>query len=529
MTFEECVVRPVNHPHILLELDISSINTQWVSAGAGIWKVNFNNIYTEIDSTLLDGFTVQDFDNVASMRSNNNILVKVDTLLEVSTNYESFYYDSLNKTLYVTLQNYDDPILHILYLGIISGFSKEEFSPKGKPILYEGRLSTVPTLGMSRDPLYFGKISYDSATFQIINADGVYDNFADIYDVYGNPGRLLFGYDEIDYDEYQLIYSGYIETIKVAEDYMSVKLMDDRKKLSKKVYYTCTNKNALDVIYELLLLNNPSINYSGTYFNVTQWELTRELVPNISIYMELTDTEEISSLIEKVCTSSFGLFIIQPDGLYTFKVINTDSSAAYSIYRNEIITETLSIEYDPSQVISSTKITYGALGASVLNDVSYESDVYKKYKIYKEQEFTINTPTANATQEFSDKIMEYFKDVHGQFDIDVPMIFYNLDFAGLVNVQINRENSTMLGVKKCEILNKEYNLTDETIKLELRIVESSIIPNYAERILTTGEERWTTAGSKRVVTSNILYFDIRYLTDGDTRTTTDGEERYYSY
>jgi hypothetical protein len=164
-----------------------------------------------------------------------------------------------------------------------------------------------------------------------------------------------------------------------------------------------------------------------------------------------------------------------------------------------------------------------------MTDTSYQSDVYKKYKIYKEQSFDTYLVTENDAQTFSDKIMEYFKDVHGQFELEVPMVYYDLPFAGLVNVQINRENSTMLGVKKCEILDKNFNLTDEVIDLTLRIVESAIIPNYTERVLTTGEERWTTSGSKRIVTSNILHFDARYLTDGDSRATTDGDDRYYSY
>ena len=65
--------------------------------------------------------------------------------------------------------------------------------------------------------------------------------------------------------------------------------------------------------------------------------------------------------------------------------------------------------------------------------------------------------------------MAYAKDVHGIFSIDVPMKYYNVAFGGVVNIELNRQNATMLGIKKCEIISKTYNLESENINLNLRI------------------------------------------------------------
>jgi hypothetical protein len=146
-TFNELITKSVSSPKILLEVDISVLNVQWVNAGAGIWKVNFANSYPEVDATLLDGFTSQSFASIGSVQCDNLVLQKVSSLLLVSSTYESFYYDAASLTLYVSLPNYDEPFIHNIFLGVIHGFCKEEFTPIGSNQIYEGRLQNVPSLG----------------------------------------------------------------------------------------------------------------------------------------------------------------------------------------------------------------------------------------------------------------------------------------------------------------------------------------------------------------------------------------------
>jgi hypothetical protein len=504
MTFVDYTQKSVSTPKILIEIDVSSLQLQWINIGSGIWKVNFNNSYPEVDTTLLDYFTKQIFDNIGSVRCDNTPLTEVNSLLQMTTTYQSFLYT--NKTLYISIENYDPPFLHIINIGIIHGFSKEEFTPKGTNLLYEGRLSKVPSLGYSRDPLYFGKIAYPNATLDIINADGKFDNFADAYDVYGNAIRILFGYKNLDYSEYQLIYSGYMETIKISEDYMSVTAADSRKKLTTKVHYTCINKNALDAIYDLLNLNFP-IDYSDIYFNTSQWDVAKLFVPNVTISMDSdTATDEILKFIEGICTSCFGLFIIQPDGKYTFKLIDSSQYSYTTIPKYDILTSPISITYDPSQVLSSVKVSYDKVNNANLNgykttltDTTWEDDVYKKYKVKIENEFDTYLVDHASAQLFVNKIMDYTKDVHGELSIDVPMKYYSLVFGGVIDIEINRENSTMLGLKKCEILGKTYNLEEENINLDLRIISNSILSNYVNRVTTLGDDRSLTDMSIRVV------------------------------
>ena len=81
MTFSEYANRSVNPLRVLLQLDISKINTQWINAGAGIWYVNFDATYPEVDSSLLDGFTAQSFGDIGSLIVDTTNYTKMSDLL----------------------------------------------------------------------------------------------------------------------------------------------------------------------------------------------------------------------------------------------------------------------------------------------------------------------------------------------------------------------------------------------------------------------------------------------------------------
>lgn len=478
MTFAEYTQRSVSSPAILVEMDISSINTQWVNCGAGIWKVNFDGLYPEVDSSLLDGFTAQDFWGVGSIQIDTIFLTKVSSLLLVSSTYQSFYWDNSDNTLYVTLPNYSEPILfETIFVGVIYGYTKKEFTPIGTSQIYEGRLGKVPSIGYARDPLYFGKISYPSVSINLINADGEFDQFSDTFNIYGNQVRIYFGYEEIDYSEYQLIYTGYIEKINVNEEYLQIQISDLRKKLSDKIYYECEDKNALDAIVELLQLAGIYLVYNDVYFNTTAWEIAKALVPNITITMKENSTEEVIKMIEDICTSVFGLFIIESDGRYSFKIIDNSATATVAIPRSDILNSNLEIEYSPEEVLSSVRVSYAKIlqgntsdYKTWLIDTSRENDIFKKYKVKIQNDFDTCLVDSTAAQNFADTILDYSQDVHGRLKLEVPMKYYSLEFGGVVNAYLDRIQSTMLGNKKCEILSKYYNLEEEKIELELRVV-----------------------------------------------------------
>jgi hypothetical protein len=374
MTFSELTNKSVSQPNILIEFDISRLNTQWINIGAGIWLVNFLNSYPFVDATLLSGFTAQTPIEIGSVQVDGILLTKVASLQLVTSTYMSFYYNTITKDLYLCIQNYDSPYLHGISVGLISGQSYKEFSPPGINQLYEGRLSGNPTITKKRDPLFFGRIAYEMGNIDLINSDGNFDTLGDSLDIYGNEARVKIGYEGMQYSDYFELYRGYIEKVGIAEDLITFSIGDKRKALSKKINYNCTDKNALDAIVEILTTAYDSISYNATYFDTTTWDALSIIAPKINIIMATGETDSVISIIEKICTSVFGEFIVLNTGLFSFIFISKGNVHD----DNDIIMQTVSKEFIPTR---QELTNWHAMDIASNGDVYaciYGGDIYKQ-------------------------------------------------------------------------------------------------------------------------------------------------------
>jgi hypothetical protein len=475
MTFIEHLAKSVDDPRILVEIDISKLNTQWVNLGGGIWWLAVDADYSEyVDATLDNCFSAQTFNNIASVICNGLNLSKVASLILISTTERSFYWDGSNN-LYARFLNNDEPSIMNIWLGIVYGYSFNEFTPLGATKTYEGRLESIPRLTKKRDPLYFGKIAFDGGSIVLKNNDGNFDTFAIDNDVYGNECRIKFGYDGMDYDDYVTIYKSYIGRLDITEDTMVVNLDDKRKQFARPITYSCTNKNALDAIVEIIQTEYPYINYSSVFYNTTEWAAATLLVSNVTINMQ--NPKPAIDVIQEICASVFGIFDVQVDGRFTFKVIDTSAIALSTIVSIDINNKH-SISFDPGEVISSVRVSYDIDGnvessnyRTWLTDISVEETVFLKYKTYNQKDFETWLVNSAAAQTFATKILNYVKDVHGTFSINVPMRYYDFKIGDLRNVEIERETTTMLGTKKCEVMGISYDLNGvPSIDLDMRIV-----------------------------------------------------------
>lgn len=473
MTFSEYAAKSVSDAMVLIQINIGNNNSQWINAGSGIWKMNMLNSYPEVDATLLDGFTAQAFGVVGSLTVDGILQTEAASLLALTGDTEAYYWDGATQTLYVCLVNYDEPSLHDVFLGIIWGYSFDEFIPMGSRQLFEGRLLGSPQISQSRDPLYWGKMQFAFGGVTLINADGAFDTFAQDNDAYGNETQIYFGYKQLDIADYIRIHTGVIQSIGVSEEEAQFNIADKRIQLTKPIQYVCTSLNALDAIVAILVASY-GVQYNDTYFDTTAWDAASALVDVITIDMKQVGAT--IDVIEEICASVFGLFLILPDNRFSFKIVDTTASALTTIVAADILNHH-SYNYDPSEVISSVKVGYDKNWDSdyvspytFVIDTSEEAAVFLKYKTYNQKTFYTLLTTASAASAFGTKVLTYAKDVHGIGDITVPMKYYSYGVADIVNAEINRETTTMLGTKKVEIISKRYNLRDANLTFWYRIV-----------------------------------------------------------
>jgi hypothetical protein len=478
MTFAEYAAKSVSDPRVLVQVDIGSNNVQWVNAGAGIWYCNFDNLYPEVDATLLDGFTEQDFGEVASLIVDSVSQASMPTLLSLTGDDETFYWNTTDRELYVHLLNDDAPFSHSIVLGVAYGFSFDEYVPPGTSQFFEGRLLGSPVVSQARDPLFWGKMQYTVGGISVINTDGEYDTFAQDNDVYGNEARVKFGYKQLPIDDYVTIHTGTLRSLQVSEEELQLNLADKRAQLTKPITYSCTELNALDAIVAILI-SSYGIVYNSTYFDTTAWAAAQAVAPTIT--MDMKAPKPTIEVIEEICASVFGLFLIGPDNRYSFKIVDTSATALTTIVHTDILNRH-AITYDPAEVISSVKVGYNKNWDSdyvspytFVTDTSVEAAAYMKYKVYNQKTFYTLLTNATAASAFGTTILNYAKDVHGTGELTVPMSYYAYNVADIVNAEITRETvpmlgSTMTAITKIEIISKAYNLRDNNITFGYRIV-----------------------------------------------------------
>lgn len=461
--------KSTNTPIILFQFDLLSKNIQWINIGSGIWEVNFDNIYSFVDSSLLDGFTIQNFDSIASILVDTTFYTKVNTLLLVTSTNESFYYDSVSKTLWLHIVNNDEPILHQIKVGAAYGYSYKGVTPINATSFYSGRLLSISSFNKSRDPLFFGKLSFPSGSGTLANGDGFFDTFIEDNNLYGNPGRILLGYDELDIGDYEPIFTGYIGNVDINEENAVFSFNDKRAQLTKKITANISNTNALEVI-EQLLLDNYGYGFTAAYYDITAWNTAKALVPNITInYSDLT---EIISIIEEICISVFGFFDITRSGLFTFRFVDITASATYSIQKEDIF-NTINIAYDSAEVISSVNINYSKDWTentyTAYSNTTREIAIFDKYQTYYSKDFNTLLINLSDAQTLSETILDYTEDVHGIVSINVPIKYWNSQIGDIITAELSKGSRVLLGTKKCEVIGVIFNFDNPMVTLKLRI------------------------------------------------------------
>lgn len=478
MTFAEWTQRSVSSFRTIVQVDIAKLNLQWVNAGAGIWYVNFSATYPEVDSLFLAGFTAQTFGTIGSVAVDTVQYISVSSVSLLTTTEISFYYDASAGEVWVHMVNNDDPILHDVFLGVVYGYSYHDFTPVGASDQYAARLADDISISTSRDPLFFGKIQFDTGSLSLFNTDGAFDTFGSTNTFYGNQVRILAGFAEIDISLYQTMYSATIERVSIGENRVNMALADKRKALSKTITLTVTNVNALQVIRDLLYLHYGVI-YNSTYYDTTAWAVAEALVGNVTIDIGTGKTPSdapIIDIIEMICASVFGLFVVTPTGLFSFIIVDTTAAASTTIYATDIISYN-EIDYDPTTIISSAKIGYAKSWPegytspyTFVTNTTYEASTFSNYKVYNQKQFNTLLITATAASAYGETILLYNKDIHGRGTITVPISYYGVDVGDIVDIQIWRESQAMLGTVKCEITLKSISLSTGFINFGYRII-----------------------------------------------------------
>ena len=233
-TFTDKAQLPVSKKIILFEMDLGQLQSFWVNWRAGMWYLELDRAYATdiiISDDLISNISPIIFTRIGSVQKDAVNLTNVTSTATVLTTEDSFYFDETNQILYVHLDNWDEPSMYSMVIGEVEGYAN--FGGVYGDLLYEGRINSIPSISKSRDSLYYGRMSFGGGQVGLINEDGKFNEWGERFNLFGQEARLLMGFDDMAYADFEKIYTGYMEKVSIGRDDMKITLADPRKRFSR--------------------------------------------------------------------------------------------------------------------------------------------------------------------------------------------------------------------------------------------------------------------------------------------------------
>ncbi len=252
MTFTDYKNLPISSKIILVEFDVPAGPDNFdifLNYEAGIWVCAITpGIVTITDTGGAGDFTYTNqneyiyYDITGLTVDIVNEYTKVYSLEELRLQNKGFWYDKDGDSIgcpaiLVHFDNWGIPLGKLIQLKQVYGFCDKLDSTNGayfNDTYYEPRVTSVPTISKSRDPMFYGVIRFEGGSVTFNNADGFFDNFKDL-NLYRTIARIKLGFDGLDYDDFETVFTGFVESYQWDFDKFTVKIQDKRKALTHKI------------------------------------------------------------------------------------------------------------------------------------------------------------------------------------------------------------------------------------------------------------------------------------------------------
>lgn len=253
MTFNEFINESTSKKIVVFEIDEGVFMTEglWTKYSSRVWKTTYSwtsgaavtttkygvgtwgaGTYGLTSSSTLPRSPHSPGNLVNSLDINNVNYTLVGALSSVEGTVNSFYWDKINQILYIHFDGYLPDTDNAISLGLTTGWASENMYSDN--IFFDGRVKSIPQVKVLRDNLFDGKVVTIGGSITLINTDGYFDHFRN-RDIYGKKMRLKFGGAELDYDDYETIYTGYIEKFDNRGTDTVINVKDERKNLERKI------------------------------------------------------------------------------------------------------------------------------------------------------------------------------------------------------------------------------------------------------------------------------------------------------
>ena len=347
-------------------------------------------------------------------------------------------------------------------------YLNDKYNGKPTPLIF-GKVKGVPCIPLNEEA------SPSTYTFQVCETDissTVTRNIDDITKVYTEDGEDITAHITAN------LSAG---TFTVAEDY--VEQLDDTGAVTgrlKKIYADVSGyedgsgnlvENGLEIL-RLMLLAFYGYSYTASVYNTSEWDAAEANAYSLGYYID--DVTTLREAIEDLSASLLGNFMIQGNGLITFRKRDITQAADYYLKKQDNF-EPEAADYDSEQFLSSATVKHsrdwGEKEFRSLTNTEYESDVFARYRTYRPKTFETYINNLVDAQDFADTIMAWKKDINPSFSVVVPFEYRDIELNNVVLAEIRRYAGEFYGDVRAWVRRRGMNLNDDLISLEVEYIE----------------------------------------------------------
>lgn len=239
--------------------------------------------------------------------------------------------------------------------------------------------------------------------------------------------------------------------------------------------------NALDVIADILACWG-GIAYSSASYDQAAWAAARAAAPDVCWWSD--EPTEISEIIEDICATVRGLFLIDRLGRFTFRIPNPAAYPVQQIESWELLEEP-AISYEPAETVGVVRVGYSPDWAEderkYLRDDSRREAVLVRYKVAPERTFDTLLTTAAAAQAFATAVLDQAEWINRPLPLRLKLQDKQRELGDVVQVALKRRGGgEFIGTAKAEVIGVEYDLLAAEQILDCRVVEFVAPSVYVE-------------------------------------------------
>jgi hypothetical protein len=245
----------------------------------------------------------------------------------------------------------------------------------------------------------------------------------------------------------------------------------------KKLYVTFSVsavENGLDIISDILE-NYENIDYNAFNYDIDEWTIEKASAKNSGIWIGKGNLKTSADIIEQICIDNNGIFDVLADGRYTFRTFNAGRTPEYEISEDELLQDP-TITYNPDEYLSSAKVEYSRdlleKDPELYTNDSYETEVFGRYRQYKERTFKSTLTNASDAASLTESILDQSKFIYPRLGLLTKTQNIGVKILGNILYSYSRQDgSVVVPRSKYQVLGVNLNMSDYTVKMDIKQIE----------------------------------------------------------